>query len=88
MAALMEGDVRLKKHPSDAVDKVQVLRNFNVSQMKGQKTTTMILRLTSNSKGKDKFWFGDVSAGLANDKGYILIQKYFITPQNQYKLYR
>jgi hypothetical protein len=28
-----------------------------------------------------------ISAGLANDKGYILIQKYFI-PQNQYKLYR
>jgi hypothetical protein len=41
----------------------------------------MILRLTSNSKGKDKFWFGDVSAGLANDKGYILIQKYFIIPK-------
>jgi hypothetical protein len=40
----------------------------------------MILRLTSNSKkGKDKFWF--VSAGLANDKGYILIQKYFTPPK-------
>jgi hypothetical protein len=47
----------------------------------------MILRLTSNSKGKDKFWFGDVSAGLANDKGYILIQSILLL-QNQYKLYR
>jgi hypothetical protein len=39
-----------KNIPADA-DKVQVLRNFNeVSQMKGLETTTMILRLTSNSK--------------------------------------
>jgi hypothetical protein len=35
--------------------------------MKGSKIIMMILRLISNSK--DKFWFGDVSAGLANDKG-------------------
>jgi hypothetical protein len=76
----MEGDtVRLKNIPADA-DKVQVLRNFNeVSQMKGLETTTMILRLTSNSK-KDKFWFG-ISAGLANDKGYILIQSIFYSPK-------
>jgi hypothetical protein len=38
MAPFMEGDTKLgsKNIPSDAVDKVQVLRNFNeVSQMKG-----------------------------------------------------
>jgi hypothetical protein len=39
MAPFMEGDTKLgsKNIPSDAVDKVQVLRNFNeVSQMKGE----------------------------------------------------
>jgi hypothetical protein len=30
---------------------------------------------------KEKINFGLCSAGLANDKGYILIQKYFITPK-------
>ena len=28
-------------------------------------------------KGKDKFWFGDVNGGLANDKGYIFNPKIF-----------
>jgi hypothetical protein len=40
-------------------------------------TTSLIL----NSKGKDKFWFGDVSAGLANDKGYIFNQSVLLFPE-------
>jgi hypothetical protein len=43
----MEGDTKLgsKNIPSDAVDKVQVMRNFTtVSQMKGLETIMMTLR--------------------------------------------
>jgi hypothetical protein len=47
--------------------------------MKGLKII-MTISLILNSKGKDKFWFGDVSAGLANDKGYIF-KKCFIIPK-------
>lgn len=77
----MDGDTKLgsKNIPSDAVDKVQVLRNFNeVSQMKGLDNNNDDIALNIKlKKGKDKFWFGDVSAGLANDKGYIFNPKVF-----------
>lgn len=77
----MEGDTKLgsKNIPSDAVDKVQVLRNFNeVSQMKGLENNNDDIALNIKlKKGKNKFWFGDVSGGLANDKGYIFNPKIF-----------
>ncbi len=77
----MEGDTKLgsKNIPSDAVDKVQVMRNFNeVSQMKGLENNNDDIALNIKlKKGKDKFWFGDVSGGLANDKGYIFNPKVF-----------
>ena len=77
----MEGDTKLgsKNIPSDAVDKIQVLRNFNeVSQMKGLENNNDDIALNIKlKKGKDKFWFGDVSGGLANDKGYIINPKLF-----------
>lgn len=77
----MEGDTKLgsKNIPSDAVDKIQVIRNFNeVSQMKGLENNNDDIALNIKlKKGKDKFWFGDVSGGLANDKGYIFNPKLF-----------
>ena len=77
----MEGDTKLgsKNIPSDAVDKIQVMRNFNeVSQMKGLENNNDDIALNIKlKKGKDKFWFGDVSGGLANDKGYIFNPKLF-----------
>ena len=77
----MDGDTKLgsKNIPSDAVDKVQVLRNFNeVSQMKGLENNNDDIALNIKlKKGKDKFWFGDVSAGLANNKGYVFNPKVF-----------
>lgn len=77
----MEGDTKLgsKNIPSDAVDKVQVLRNFNeVSQMKGLENNNDDIALNIKlKKGKDKFWFGDVNGGLANGKGYIFNPKVF-----------
>jgi hypothetical protein len=77
----MEGDTKLgsKNIPADAIDKVQVLRNFNeVSQMKGLENNNDDIALNIKlKKGKDKFWFGDVSGGLANNKGYIFNPKLF-----------
>lgn len=77
----MEGDTKLgsKNIPSDAVDKIQVMRNFNeVSQMKGLENNNDDIALNIKlKKGKDKFWFGDVSGGLANDEGYIFNPKIF-----------
>jgi hypothetical protein len=49
--------------------------------MKGPGSTMTILRLTSNLKKEKISWFGDVSGGLANDKGYILIQSILLFPK-------
>jgi hypothetical protein len=76
-----EGDTKLgsKNIPADAIDKVQVLRNFNeVSQLKGLENNNDDVAINIKlKKGKEKFWFGDISAGLANDKGYIVNPKLF-----------
>lgn len=62
-----EGDTKLgvKNIPSDAVDKIQVLRNFNeVSQMRGLENNNEDVALNIKlKKGKEKFWFGDVTLG-------------------------
>lgn len=62
-----DGDTKLatKNIPSSAVDKVEVLKNFSeVSQLSGvtnnQDNIAMNIKL---KKGKDSFWFGDITAG-------------------------
>lgn len=62
-----DGDTKLgvKNIPADAIDKVQVLRNFNeVSQLKGlennEESVAMNIKL---KEGKKNFWFGDLTAG-------------------------
>ncbi len=62
-----DGDTKLgvKNIPADAIDKVQVLRNYNeISQLKGvennEENVAMNIKLKS---GKKNFWFGDVTAG-------------------------
>ncbi len=62
-----DGDSKLatKNIPADAVDKVEVLRNYNeVGQMKGlgndQDNVAINIRL---KEGKKNFWFGEVTAG-------------------------
>lgn len=76
-----EGDTKLgsKNIPSDAVDKVQVLRNFNeVSQMRGLENNNDDIALNIKlKKGKDKFWFGDISVGAGNDKAFLVNPKIF-----------
>lgn len=62
-----DGDTKLgvKNIPADAIDKIQVLRNYSeVGQLKGvdnnQDNVAMNIKLKS---GKKNFWFGDVTAG-------------------------
>ncbi|WP_395077000.1 carboxypeptidase-like regulatory domain-containing protein [Flavobacterium sp.] len=61
-----DGDTKLgvKNIPADAIDKVQVLRNFNeVGALKGlennEDNVAMNIKLKS---GKKNFWFGDMTA--------------------------
>ena len=62
-----DGDSKLasKNIPSNAVDKVEVLKNYSeINQLSGvtnnQDNVALNIRL---KKGKDKFWFGDITAG-------------------------
>ncbi|QAA81690.1 TonB-dependent receptor [Aequorivita sp. H23M31] len=70
-----DGDSKLatKNIPADAVDKVEVLRNYNeVGQMRGlgndQDNIAINIKL---KEGKKNFWFGEVTggAGIADDYG-------------------
>ena len=63
-----DGDTKLgvKNIPADAIDKVQVLRNYNENSiLKGvennQESVAMNIKLKA---GKKNFWFGDVTAGI------------------------
>jgi hypothetical protein len=76
-----EGDTKLgsKNIPSDAVDKVQVLRNYtDVSQLRGLENNNDDIAINIKlKKGKNKFWFGDISAGVGPDERYIINPKLF-----------
>lgn len=62
-----DGDTKLgvKNIPADAIDKVQVLRNYNeVSNLKGLENNEENIAINIKLKqGKTNFWFGDVLAG-------------------------
>ena len=63
-----DGDTKLavKNIPADAIDKVQVLRNYNeVSNLKGLENNEDNIAINIKLKeGKTNFWFGDVQAGV------------------------
>jgi hypothetical protein len=79
-----DGDTKLgvKNIPADAIDKVQVLRNYNeIGALKGlennEENVAMNIKL---KKGKKNFWFGDMSAGLGvghDESRYIVNPKVF-----------
>ncbi|KFF06997.1 carboxypeptidase-like regulatory domain-containing protein [Flavobacterium reichenbachii] len=79
-----DGDTKLgvKNIPADAIDKIQVLRNYNeISALKGlendQDNVAMNIKLKD---GKKNFWFGDVTAGIGVgelDSRYIINPKLF-----------
>jgi len=79
-----DGDTKLgvKNIPSDAIDKVQVLRNFNENSIlksveNNQDNVAMNIKLKS---GKKNFWFGDITAGTGvghTDFRYVFNPKVF-----------
>ena len=75
-----DGDTKLatKNIPSNAVDKIQVLRNFgDVNQLRGVQNNQDRIALNIKLKeGKKNFWFGDVTAGAgdAPDETLYLFQ--------------
>ncbi len=75
-----DGDTKLgtKSIPSDAVDKVEVLKNFaEVGQLRGVQDNSDNIALNIKLKdGKKNFWFGDITAGggASDDDGLFLFQ--------------
>ncbi len=75
-----DGDSKLatKNIPSNAVDKVQVLRNYSeVNQLRGVQNNQDNVAINIKLKeGKENFWFGDVTAGagLATNKDLYIVQ--------------
>ena len=63
-----DGDTKLgvKNIPADAVDKVQVLRNYNENSiLKGVESNQDNIAMNIKLKeGKKNFWFGDMTAGI------------------------
>lgn len=92
-----DGDTKLgvKNIPADALDKIEVLRNYNeVSQLKGlennEENVAMNIKLKS---GKKNFWFGDLTAGggfgdggryIANPKVFYYNPKYSLNLINNF----
>ncbi|MFE3868075.1 TonB-dependent receptor [Flavobacterium sp. LS2P90] len=79
-----DGDTKLgvKNIPADAIDKIQVLRNYNENSiLKGvennQDNVAMNIKLKS---GKKNFWFGDMTAGIGvahKESRYLINPKLF-----------
>ncbi|RCS28264.1 TonB-dependent receptor [Polaribacter sp. WD7] len=84
-----DGDTKLatKNIPSNAVDKIQVLRNYgDVNQLKGVQNNEDRVALNIKLKeGKKNFWFGDVTAGAgaSPNEGLYLFQPklFYYTPK-------
>ncbi|MES2804552.1 MAG: carboxypeptidase-like regulatory domain-containing protein, partial [Bacteroidota bacterium] len=79
-----DGDTKLgvKNIPADAIDKIQVLRNYSeIGALKGvennQDNVAMNIKLKS---GKKNFWFGDMTAGIGvahEESRYLINPKLF-----------
>jgi len=80
-----DGDTKIatKNIPANALDKIQVLRNYNeVSNLKGLENNEESIAINIKLKeGKKNFWFGDITAGGGfRDKetdGYLVNPKLF-----------
>ena len=83
------GDTKLATEniPSNAVDKIQVLRNYgDVNQLKGVQNNQDRVAINIKLKeGKKNFWFGDILAGGGDspDTGLYLFQPklFYYTPK-------
>lgn len=79
-----DGDTKIgtKNIPSNAVDKIQVLRNYaEVGQLSSVRNNQDNFAINIKLKsGKESFWFGDVTAGAGDspdEKLYLLQPKLF-----------
>lgn len=79
-----DGDTKLgvKNIPADAIDKVQVLRNYNENSiLKGVENNQDNLAMNIKLKeGKKNFWFGDMTAGIGvghKEERYLVNPKLF-----------
>lgn len=79
-----DGDTKIatKNIPADALDKIQVLRNYNeVSNLKGLENNEENVALNIKLKeGKKNFWFGEMMAGIGaghKEDRHILNPKLF-----------
>lgn len=87
------GNTRLgtKNIPANAIDKVEVLRNYNeVQQLDGvadnRETVALNIKL---KEGKKKFWFGNVEtgAGIGNRNPYLgSLRLFYYTPASSLNL--
>lgn len=81
-----DGDTKLATEniPSNAVDKIEVLRNFSeVNQLRSVQNNQNNVAINIKLKeGKENFWFGDITAGVGDapsphDELYIVQPKLF-----------
>ncbi|MDX1828733.1 MAG: TonB-dependent receptor [Lutibacter sp.] len=76
-----DGDSKLATQniPANAVDKIQVLKNYNeVSGMKSVTNNEDNIAINIKLKqGKKRFWFGEVNAGIGDNEKYIVKPKLF-----------
>lgn len=76
-----DGDSKIATEniPANAIDKVQVLKNFNeVSQLSGVTNNDDSMAINIKLKeGKSKFWFGELMAGGGEKERYLLNPKVF-----------
>lgn len=79
-----DGDTKIatKNIPANALDKIQVLRNYNeVSNLKGLENNEENVAINIKLKeGKKNFWFGDVTAGAGVGAGGTE-DRYLINPK-------
>ena len=76
-----DGDSKMatKNIPASAIDKIEFLRNYNeVNPMRGvgddSDNVAMNIRL---KKGKENFWFGELSGGIGLEERYLAHPKLF-----------
>ncbi|WP_456377627.1 TonB-dependent receptor, partial [Lutibacter sp.] len=76
-----DGDTKLATQniPASAIDKVQVLKNYNeVAGMRGVTNNEDNIAINIKLKqGKKRFWFGEVNAGIGDNEKYIVKPKLF-----------
>jgi hypothetical protein len=84
-----DGDTKIatKNIPADALDKIQVLRNYNeVSNLKGLENNEENVAINIKLKeGKKNFWFGDMTAGIGvgheEDRHLINPKLFYYSPK-------